>query len=167
MVRDEEMRDHPKPFLGDVQTCSFQFRHPTLMRHGPQAHNKLRPTAEATDAQPMAKTVFGDEIHFRLKENRLSIVPIKQLLDEIKRDFERMAAGARDGQTEAAVGPIRGFVAKYRMSSAIRFVAPMNSERGPVCRPTTDPPRAARNANRPRAAPRGMSSCAPLRCLRP
>ncbi|MDB4477073.1 hypothetical protein N9018_02600 [Rhodopirellula sp.] len=64
---------------------------------------------------PMAKTVFGDEIHFRLKGDRLSIVPIKQLLDEIKRDFERMAAGARNGQTEAAVGPIRGFVARYRM----------------------------------------------------
>jgi hypothetical protein len=72
---------------------------------------------------PMAKTVFGDEIHFRLKENRLSIVPIKQLLDEIKQDFERMAAGARNGQTEAAVGPIRGFVAKYRMNKGREMIS--------------------------------------------
>lgn len=72
---------------------------------------------------PMAKTVFGDEIHFRLKEDRLSIVPINQLLDEIKRDFERMAAGARNGQTEAAVGPIRGFVAKYRMNKGREMIS--------------------------------------------
>jgi hypothetical protein len=72
---------------------------------------------------PMAKTVFGDEIHFRLKGNRLSIVPIKQLLDEIKRDFERMAAGARNGQTEAAVGPIRGFVARYHMDKGREMIS--------------------------------------------
>ena len=64
---------------------------------------------------PMAKTVFGDEIHFRLKGDRLSIVPIERLLAEIKRDFERTASIARNGQTQAAVGPIRGYVARYRM----------------------------------------------------
>ena len=72
---------------------------------------------------PMAKTVFGDEIHFRLKGNRLSVVPIQQLLDEIKRDFERMAAGVRNGQTETAVGPIRGFVARYRMEKAREMIS--------------------------------------------
>jgi hypothetical protein len=64
---------------------------------------------------PMAKTVFGDEIHFRLKGNLLSIVPIDRLIAEIKRDFERMASGSRNGQSEAAVGPVRGYVARYRM----------------------------------------------------
>jgi len=64
---------------------------------------------------PMAKTVFGDEIHFRLKGDRLSIVPIERLLAEIKRDFERTASIARNGQTQAAVGPIRGYVARYQM----------------------------------------------------
>ncbi|MGI9470115.1 MAG: hypothetical protein ACR2NZ_01195 [Rubripirellula sp.] len=64
---------------------------------------------------PMAKTVFGDEIHFRLKGNLLSIVPIDRLIAEIKRDFERMASGSRNGQSEAAVGPVRGYIARYRM----------------------------------------------------
>ena len=64
---------------------------------------------------PMAKTVFGDEIHFRLKGDRLSIVPIERLLAEIRRDFERMVSGTRNGQTEAAVGPLNGYVARYRM----------------------------------------------------
>lgn len=64
---------------------------------------------------PMAKTVFGDELHFRLKNNRLSIVPIDQLLEEIRRDFERAAQGSRDGRQQAAVGPVRGYVAHYAM----------------------------------------------------
>lgn len=65
---------------------------------------------------PMAKTVFGDELHFRLKDNRLSIVPIDKLLDEIRRDFGRVAGGSREGRQDSAVGPIRGYVAHYAMS---------------------------------------------------
>ena len=64
---------------------------------------------------PMAKTVFGDEVHFRLKGNRLSVVPIEQLLSEIRRDFKHAASGGRQGQLESAVGPMRGYVARYVM----------------------------------------------------
>ena len=67
---------------------------------------------------PMAKTVFGDEVHFRLKNNRLSVVPIEQLLSEIRRDFKRVASGGRDGRLEAAVGPMRGYVARYVMDKS-------------------------------------------------
>lgn len=65
---------------------------------------------------PMAKTVFGDELHFRLKDNRLSVVPIEKLVEEIRRDFQRIAPSSRNGQMDAAVGPIRGYVARYMMS---------------------------------------------------
>lgn len=65
---------------------------------------------------PMAKTVFGDEIHFRLKDNRLSLVPIELLLEEIRRDFSRMVSSSRDGQFDADVGPVRGYTARYAMS---------------------------------------------------
>lgn len=62
---------------------------------------------------PMAKTVFGDEIHLRLKGNLVSVVPVDRLVDEIKRDFERAASGSREGQLDGAVGPVRGYVARY------------------------------------------------------
>ncbi|MGB7326435.1 MAG: hypothetical protein WBD31_16295 [Rubripirellula sp.] len=62
---------------------------------------------------PMAKTVFGDEIHLRLKGNLLSVVPVDRLVDEIKVDFERAAVGSREGQLDGAVGPVRGYVARY------------------------------------------------------
>ena len=64
---------------------------------------------------PMAKTVFGDEVHFRLKGNRLSVVPIDRLLDEMRRDFDRVVEGSSDGRHKAAVGPVRGYVARYAM----------------------------------------------------
>ncbi len=72
---------------------------------------------------PMAKTVFGDELHFRLKGNRLSVVPIEKLLDEIRDDFHRVAGSSRNGQMEAAVGPIRGYIARYRMDKNRGMVA--------------------------------------------
>ena len=64
---------------------------------------------------PMAKTVFGDEVHFRLKGDRLSVVPIEQLIADIKLDFKRASQGSRDGRQESAVGPIRGYVARYEI----------------------------------------------------
>lgn len=72
---------------------------------------------------PMAKTVFGDELHFRLKGNLLSLVPVDKLVDEIRRDFERVAPGSRNGQISAAVGPIRGYVARYRMDKSRGMVS--------------------------------------------
>ena len=72
---------------------------------------------------PMAKTVFGDELHFRLKDNRLSVVPIDKLLDEIRSDFERIASSSRNGELEAAVGPVRGYIARYRMDKNRGMVA--------------------------------------------
>ena len=64
---------------------------------------------------PMAKTVFGDEIHLRLKDNLLSVVPVDRLVEEIRGDFERMVAGSREGELDGAVGPVRGYVARYVM----------------------------------------------------
>jgi hypothetical protein len=71
----------------------------------------------------MARTVFGDELHFRLKDNRLSVVPIDRLLNEIRSDFERVATSSRNGAMESAVGPVRGYVARYRMDKDRAMVA--------------------------------------------
>ena len=72
---------------------------------------------------PMAKTVFGEELHFRLKEGRLSVVPIERLVQEIKNDFQRSAVGNREGLLESAVGPIQGYVAKYEMNKSRELVS--------------------------------------------
>ncbi|TWU38784.1 hypothetical protein Q31b_38620 [Novipirellula aureliae] len=72
---------------------------------------------------PMARTVFGDEIHFRLKGDRLSVVPIEHLIQEIKNEFERAVGGSRDGVFDSAVGPIRGYVAHYEMAKSHEMVS--------------------------------------------
>jgi hypothetical protein len=72
---------------------------------------------------PMAKTVFGDELHFRLKGNLLSVVPVEKLVEEIRRDFQRVAPSSRDGRMDAAVGPIRGYVARYMMDKNRELVS--------------------------------------------
>lgn len=64
---------------------------------------------------PMAKTVFGEEIHLRLKQGRLSVVPVDLLVEAIREDFRRGAATLRSGTSEAMVGPIRGYVARYEV----------------------------------------------------
>lgn len=63
---------------------------------------------------PMAKTVFGEELHFRLKDNRLSVVPVERLLELIREDFKRGLNG-REGTTRSEVGPIQGYTAQYEM----------------------------------------------------
>ena len=64
---------------------------------------------------PMAKTVFGEEVHLRLKDDQVSVVPIDGLVKEMERDLKRALAGSRQGQSNGAVGPIRGYVARYVM----------------------------------------------------
>lgn len=72
---------------------------------------------------PMAKTVFGEEVHFRLKAGRLAVVPIDRLLEEIQRDLQRKLTRGRDGVADAAVGPIQGFVAHYEMEKSQESVS--------------------------------------------
>lgn len=62
---------------------------------------------------PMAKTVFGKEIYLRLKDNRVSVVPVEKLMKEIRSDLQRMASGSRLGAMDGAVGPIRGYIARF------------------------------------------------------
>jgi len=90
-----------------------------LQRVRGQAEQADRPVvAVAHLPTPMAKTVFGEELHFRLKGGRLAVVPIERLIEEIQRDFQRSVGGSREGRLDAAVGPIQGFVARYEMDKS-------------------------------------------------
>lgn len=64
---------------------------------------------------PMAKTVFGEEIHLRLESGRVSVVPIDALVESIRESFRRGTDGMRPGSSESTIGPIRGYVATYQV----------------------------------------------------
>ena len=73
---------------------------------------------------PMAQTVFGEELHFRLKQGRLSVVPLQSLVDSIEQDFKRMAGtGAREGTREGVVGPFRDYTASYQIRTSRAVVS--------------------------------------------
>jgi hypothetical protein len=63
---------------------------------------------------PIGKVVSGDEIHFRLEGNRVSQVPIDDLVKEVQRDIERrkeilISRSFYQGSTR----PINGYLMEY------------------------------------------------------
>ncbi|MEM6366038.1 MAG: hypothetical protein AAF745_16535 [Planctomycetota bacterium] len=79
-----------------------------------ELENRKPPTVSVEHLPtPMAKTVFGDELHFRLHQGHLSVVPIEQLLTEMESDLRRTLNSNRQGQKSSSVGPIRGYVAHF------------------------------------------------------
>lgn len=63
---------------------------------------------------PMARTVFGKEVHFRLKDGKLAYVPWDEMLDRMKADAPQTAQRLRDAQrTENSLPVIEGWGARY------------------------------------------------------
>ncbi|MFO7907108.1 MAG: hypothetical protein ACQESR_12385 [Planctomycetota bacterium] len=72
---------------------------------------------------PLAKTVFGNEVHFRLKAGRLAYVPLDELVQQLKTEARQKAWKLRQAPTiTETVGPIRGFRLKYTLKKTSRDV---------------------------------------------
>jgi len=67
---------------------------------------------------PIAKTVFSDEIHFHLKEGRIAYVPFDGLIHKMKSEWEVKAEKLRTAHhTLETVGPIGNFRLQYELQS--------------------------------------------------
>lgn len=65
---------------------------------------------------PMAKTVFGKELHLRLMGGKIAYVPMNEFTDRLKEDAQRNAWKLRDSDRITEVlGPIDGFRMKYTL----------------------------------------------------
>lgn len=65
---------------------------------------------------PMAKTVFGKEVHFRLAGNRLAHVPWDELIELLKADAPQKIHRLRDTASfTESLGPVDGFAMRYTM----------------------------------------------------
>lgn len=65
---------------------------------------------------PMAKTVFGKEIHFRLQNGRIAHVPFDAMIELLHQDAQRQAWKLKDAPAiEEQLGPINGFRMNYRL----------------------------------------------------
>jgi hypothetical protein len=68
---------------------------------------------------PMARTVFGTEVHFRLLNHRLAYVPWDEVIEEVKSDVRNHLSKLRDNaRVELSVREVAGFGAKYILRKA-------------------------------------------------
>ncbi|MEX0643395.1 MAG: hypothetical protein WD468_11870 [Pirellulales bacterium] len=65
---------------------------------------------------PLAETVTGKEIHLRLAEGNVSVIPLEELLKNFKQDAEDNSWRLRDRDSfVATVGPVEGYELRYRL----------------------------------------------------
>ncbi|RCS49218.1 hypothetical protein DTL42_11820 [Bremerella cremea] len=82
--------------------------------------SKYRPEVKelAHYPTPLAKTVFGKEEHFRLKNGRISYVPMDRLVEGMKNDASsHLGRAKRDGTATSRIGPMNGYVMEYTLIS--------------------------------------------------
>lgn len=75
-----------------------------------------KPVVEAIDhyPTPIAKTVFRDDVHFRLKGGRISFVPLEELIQKMRGEWKAKAEKLGQASRIAEiVGPIDGFRMQY------------------------------------------------------
>lgn len=73
---------------------------------------------------PVAQVVAGKEIHFRLKDGKVSFVPIDELVDSLKTQVSRRKEWiARYGTHQGKVGPVEGYTMGYIASRSKTTVA--------------------------------------------
>lgn len=67
---------------------------------------------------PVSQEVNGEEVHLRLENNRVSVVPIMELLERVKQQVERRRDVAMShGGYKGVVGPIEGYSLEFVIES--------------------------------------------------
>ena len=65
---------------------------------------------------PMAKTVFGKEMHFRLNHGRVSYVPFDELVDRMQRDAQsKVHKLHQHPRIIETIGPVSGYRLRYEL----------------------------------------------------
>lgn len=68
---------------------------------------------------PLAKTVFGKEVHFQLQAGRIVYVPLDELVDMFKAEAKQKVWKLKQApQITESVGPTRGFLLRYTLRRA-------------------------------------------------
>jgi hypothetical protein len=68
---------------------------------------------------PLAKTVFGKELHLRLQNGKVTYVPLNELVEKLKTDAPQNVWKLKDAQRITEVlGPMDGFRLKYTLVKA-------------------------------------------------
>ena len=72
---------------------------------------------------PMAKTVFGRELHYRLLSGRVAYVPINEFVEQLSAEWQQKVWKLKDSpEVTEVLGPIRGFHMKYGIAKSAHLV---------------------------------------------
>ena len=66
---------------------------------------------------PIARTVFSQEIHFRLYKGKLVWVPLDELIETMKQHWRLIAENKSFVKTKQTVGPVENFRLQYDLDS--------------------------------------------------
>lgn len=81
---------------------------------------------------PIAKTVFGEEVHFRLSEGRLAYLPMDELVEAMRGEWKVKAEKLLSApETIETVGPIGDFRLQYKLMMVNKT---LRTERGLIQR---------------------------------
>ncbi|MFM8252405.1 MAG: hypothetical protein ACKOBW_12470 [Planctomycetota bacterium] len=97
------------------------------------ALERARPTKGILEhlPTPMAKTVFGKEVHLRLAGGRLAFIPWDDLVERLKADVPRKVHRLQETPSfTETLGPVDGFSIRYTMKRTEQRVGPGST--GPV-----------------------------------
>lgn len=65
---------------------------------------------------PLAKTVFGKELHLRLQDGKITYVPLNELVERLKEDAPKNSWKLKDStKITEVIGPLDGFRMKYTL----------------------------------------------------
>ncbi len=72
---------------------------------------------------PLAKTVFGKELHLRLQNGKITYVPLNELVEKLKEDAPKNAWKLKDAsEITEVLGPMDGFRMKYTLIKTEKIV---------------------------------------------
>jgi len=119
MLLDEHNRTI---FDRNVKKASLESQLREFQRAAQAAKTIVKPKNEVIEhyPTPIAKTVFSDEVHFRLSNGRITYVPMDELIELMKSEWKIKAEKLKQSPTTLeTVGPISGFRMQYELESVV------------------------------------------------
>ncbi|XZE35252.1 hypothetical protein SH501x_000741 [Pirellulaceae bacterium SH501] len=116
---EELESDSREDIESSLELCELQKQLADLLKQEGELEQQQTPAAILQHLPtPMAKTVFGHEIHIMLTKGLVTVVPWNELVETLKRE----ARGAVQRNTQKShitntLGPIAGFSMKYSLKS--------------------------------------------------
>ena len=92
----------------------------TSIQSEAKAVKAAQPKSEVIEhfPNPIAKTVFSDEIHFQMRHGKIALVPLDALVSRMKSEWKVKAEKLKQAkQTIETVGPIDNFRLQYELLS--------------------------------------------------